>query len=685
MSSSTVHVARVAALATLCLALGWTATPQGVATAQQAKPLRVTIDRGSGYRSTKDALGVTVAARLAKPTQRLRVRLTITDTQGRTVYQRTEVMTEAAAGSRRIRFAGGVGSIGLAEGRYVLGASARISGGVTAETTAALLVVKAGRPPLPLVVVVRTAYVPQRDPSSSFVIDPAVETVARQQTEEAAQLAALRPDFRIALALPPIMLEEWADAANGYSYVSAAGVNQVSADSVSARDYAAALGTVRESVANGASLVRVPYADPDLSGLQQVDGMADLGRQLGNAATSYRTILDATPSTGTAVLGNSVPASAAPELRAAGVTHFLVAPSSARLAGKPAPGGVYRASDTSMSAIVIDPELAAALSDPKAPPDVLLSVLFDRATRKGIVRPAVAIIEVGAGTPATVSELQARLARLARVEWVKFTGVSALAAWPRAGRITLARVATPGRAAPAGYWAEVATAREHVLSLRAAAGVRDPSAVGALHTLSIAESREWAGPDQSWALADRGRAYASAADRTAMDTFAKVGLSLPNVTLSGSGGKVPVSITNRTDSDLRLEVIASSTDLRRPRYHRTVITAKPGENILSVPVDLGSQFSGHLRVRLAARSTTIADQSSAVHASYMDRIALIVMVVLVLLGLLWYIRAKTRSSRSRSLDELDELDEGADNASETSEPAEAAPGDEEQRETGALE
>jgi hypothetical protein len=122
-------------------------------------------------------------------------------------------------------------------------------------------------------------------------------------------------------------------------------------------------------------------------------------------------------------------------------------------------------------------------------------------------------------------------------------------------------------------------------------------------------------------------------------------MAVPDVTLSGTAGNLPLNVTNASDRQLRVVLRARSSSLRTPRDKRTVLVLRKGENILSVPVDLGQELSGALSLTLSAGDVSLAAADVRVRGSYIDRLALAGSVVSVLLVLLWYIRRKSRSGR----------------------------------------
>ena len=119
------------------------------------------------------------------------------------------------------------------------------------------------------------------------------------------------------------------------------------------------------------------------------------------------------------------------------------------------------------------------------------------------------------------------------------------------------------------------------------------------------------------------------------------------MTLSSNSGEVPVSVTNGSTSPLALTLTARSSTIRLPglpRGKRVRLIALPGENLLTLPVDMQGTTAGTLRTQLSAGPLTFATAECTVRGSYNDELVLVGTVVLVLLALLWYIRRKEKPS-----------------------------------------
>ena len=614
-------------------------------------------------------LAAGVRVRLREPVGRMTVRVRVYDDAGHVLWQRTQSERALEAVTYAFSFTRSVRDIPLGPGTYTVRAQADVSGGAApVTTTSTLIVADPKRPPVPVAVVVRIAGAPMRDPQGRFVVDPATDVRSHSEAASLAQLALLRPDLRLSAAVPPILLDEWRDTADGYTYAGAEGLIEVSSESSVSASCRATLDAFARARTQGMPLLRGMYAEPDLSGLLRIGGVpqdvADQLRLGSLAASEALAASGATASaeaTGLAVLGDAIPLRPALAAADEGVSFLLVGASSVRVSqpGTALPmayaitrsGDATSTSETSLTALVIDQAGSRLLADPAAA-QVLARRLFDRSMSKTPAgQPVLLQVTVGPGG-ARVADLQQSLSALARLPWVRFIDAPAAGAVRPAARATL--VDRPERDdAPAGYWEDVERARARVRALEGAAGPADPQGREALRDVFVAESRTWAGPAAGWPLADRGRSFAAAGDRMAWNVLSKIIVEVPTVTLSGSSGKMPVSIQNGSDKVLSVVVIADSPGMRLPR-RRITAQLRPGENILSVPVDLEQALSGSIRIGVTAGGLTLASKAATVRASYLDRFVVLGGVVSVLAVLLWYIRRRSRAALARTGESADD-------------------------------
>ncbi len=241
-------------------------------------------------------------------------------------------------------------------------------------------------------------------------------------------------------------------------------------------------------------------------------------------------------------------------------------------------------------------------------------------------------------------------------------------------------------ASPVGYWQDVATSRRLAAAFVAAAGDQDPDARTAQTDSLLSESYSWAGPMGDWSLADRGRAFALASRRSSSAVLSKVSLQTGDVTLSGSGGRVPITITNGSNKELKVNVVATSQELAfptgndqkvkalvgRPFVQPTVL--KPGESFVTVPVDLGQGLAGRMTVSANSAGVELARTSLTVRASFLNQLAIVAGIVAVLLGLLFYVRRRVKRYQESTRGSGEETAEAGGDAGDDA-PAEGVGGE----------
>jgi hypothetical protein len=648
-----VRIRRTILLALTGTLIAACAVPMAAVAARAVAPVpKVSIDRGTDRVVADGNLDIGVTIAVPKPSAGLTARLRLYSPNGALVYQKTQARNRLQAGPQMLTFGQDLSAYGLKEGRYRVEVRISVVGSKPVSAESAVYVVDSTRSPLPLCVIVRFAASPMAAPDGTFATDPAAEPSARSEVDAFATVATARPDLHLTLALPPLMLDEWRRVATGYRLADPAAAS-VPADAATPVAYGRTLEALRRAVASGTALLAVPYADPSMDGLERMGTMDDLARQLESGARVTSETLGSTPCSGTAVSGDSVPVSAVPALAARGV-GFLLLDSDAVLSrrnGKDATAtpGVHGITDTSMTALVVDDRASALLARPPSERAVVLDGLFAMLTAKdGTSAPVVAVIDVGPGSTSTVGALEAALVSLARAGWVRLMDAPSAASMPKGDVVRLPErtVGPTSPAAPDSYWEAVRIARSRALALAAAAGEGDADAAASITDVMVAESEAWAGPSTGQDL-ERGSAFAASADSRAWAVLSRATLAIPNVTLSGSTGRLPVSVSNGSRKSLRLTLRAVPDRVRLPRGRTLEFTAQPGENILSVPVDMGSSISGGVRFELAAGALALASGKAVVRASYVDRLVVVGTVVLVLLGLLWYIRRKGRAAIER--------------------------------------
>lgn len=593
-----------------------------------------------------------VVTDLSADAEYFEVRLRLRSPSGRLIYQKTEVRHNVTAGRQVVAFSRALADLDVAQGRYPIEVRVLATGASATEATSRALVVEPDADTVPVVVVARLTCSPAIDPAGRFVVDPELYPRSRSDAQRVTEVIARHPGADITLALPPILVEEWLRASDGYEVSGAEGVVEVPKSAPAALASEAVLERVRETLANPrVTFLDVPYAEPDLAAMARIDALGDLRAHWAMSDTVVRTALEATPTPGTAFEGDALPAAALPYLERRGLEFAIVGPAALQAGETTAPTGVYSLGGSKVRALVLDPGLDAAAENDT---DAFYDALFDRLVSKHPGNPVVMVFDIGPGTEGTPAGLERALDMLGAAEWVTTVSAADAARYPSP---TAARLVAnpPADGAPEGYWTEVGKARGYAGAIIAALGPKDADAQTAQTAVLVAESRCWAGPDGSYSLADRGRAYAASASRYVSDLFSTVSIQGRDVTLSDRNGNVPVSVVNGSGKSMRVVVRATSGSISLPRAE-TTITLDPGENVLTIPVNMRSELSDTLNVTVTAGAVTLAQTDIRVQASYLDKLATVGMVVLFLLGLLVFIRRRVREAIAGTI----ETDDGDD-------------------------
>ncbi len=602
----------------------------------------VTVDLGPVSLPVDGAFTIKVSVEVNEPATYFESRVQIRRPAGSLLYQKTEVRSDLATGTIDIAYARELADLDLSPGIYPVQVRVRTDTGTVNEWIVEdrLLLHDPSDTPTPLAMIVKIAATPATDANGRFVVEPSATSHVRQQAEEVASLVIDNPGARLTLAIPPLLLEEWLKASQGYSVARDDGAAEVPADDPIALAHANTLELLKRALATGRlELLTVPYAEPDIGALARTDRTIDLGDHYMRAVSGYLATLETTPVAGTALPGDTLPASARALLTERGISFAALHPRSLASFEATPSSGTYRADG--LDVLLIDTDASAAIE--AGDPDLMVERLFARHVSDEASAPLIVAVDLGPGRPArasTVTEV-ARMLRSAR--WTQPVTASDCTRDEPPATLELTASVSPGPGAPPGYWEEVADARRYSSAFLNAVGVNDPDAQAANDASLISQSSLWSGPDGSWAMADRGRAFAAAAKRSSAAVLDSIGISAPDITLSSTTGEVPVSVTNGSDKNLELTIYAQGDGILLPEPRQTV-RIRPQENFVTVPVDLQSSLSGNLRVQILADDVLLAETASQVHASYLDRLVVVGGVAVVLVGILLFIRHRLRES-----------------------------------------
>lgn len=636
-----------------CLALGAALPYAGVsaAPAPELEPLStqpegVAVDTGPLSVPADGSFRIGVEVEVPEPTSYLEVRLQIRRPSGRLLFQRTEVRSDVETGTVEVEFARDLADLELRPDAYPYEIRVRSQAEAVEEKVASgFLLVHAPEPDVtPVALAVRISTAPRFDTQGNFVTDPARSTGALEQAEELARAVLDDPALRLTLAISPVTLDEWARIAQGYLVAeSDEGLVEVGPGEPGPARYAAALTSLQEAIATGRlELLDVGYADPDIAALDSVGRVGDLAAHYSRGLSAYLATLETSPTTGAAVAHDELPEGALDVLDERGIRFVLLAPEKLAEEEASVAGGIYPLEESAVSAYVLDRETCDSIE--QGDPSAGALVVFRHAISEGWSEPVVTLTDLGPGRPGTVASVLELAGFVREAVWAELATTSELSGGAARDPVSLPQSVESTPAAPPGYWEDAARARMWAAGLEAAAGPGDPDARSASDASLIAQGARWAGPDGRWSMADRGRAFASYAERTSRTVLEQVTVAAQDVTLAGPRGDVPISIVNGSAKELTVLLSMRGAELDLTGPDEELVTLSPQENFYTVGVDLQSALSGTLVVEIRAEEVLLATGTSVVRASYLDRLAIVGGVAVLLLGLLLFIRRRVRAA-----------------------------------------
>jgi len=582
--------------------------------------------------------------RVATPegTDSVQMRLKVYNPSGRLMTQRTRIINDPVAEETTASFERETADLRLSSGAYPVELEIRISaGGRVAETVieSDLLIYDPTAAPQPIAFTARISGQPLADPQGRFVADPGQFTRARDDAREIARWILEQNEARATVAISPVLLEEWKRVSEGYVFAGPEGLISVPASSTVPVAYAETLGMLQRAVGTGRlELAALGYTDPDLSELAAHDLGDDVAPQYAEGISAVFASLGSSPSTGSVPAGGCVPQAAVSAMAKQGVEYVVVSPGCTRSGSTTATTGHYRITGQELTALVSDDISSDAVR--RGDEQALLRRTF-ALQLNGVKGPIIVTCDVGAGQ-STVPAFIRTADVITSQRWVRVRLASEIAA-TAAGKTIAVRGRSASKNAPRGYWDEVAEGRAWATALTAALGQGANEAVIAQRDSLVAQCSAWAGVDDDWVLADRGRAFASTAVRISREALDPVDLRVEPVTLAGSRGDVPITITNGSDRELVVELSGSpSGGVGVLGQDSRKVKLPPQDTFVEMPVNLSNSLSGQLTVRVSSGGMVLVSQVVPIRASYLDRLVMIALVVIVLGALLFIIVRKAR-------------------------------------------
>ena len=604
-------------------------TPTVVASLEQS--VAIELAQPTPSITPAETLRVSVTASIAAPAEYLEVRLRLLGPSGRLVYQKTEIRSDMPAGRHAIAFEHDLEPLGLTPGRYPIEVRVLATGSAPTTYAGRLLVVPADAEPLRVALVVRVSDIPAVASDGRFTRDPATDTSLRDDIAFLTQLALDRRT-PLAMAVAPVLLEQIARAADGFETVDGTVVDP---GSEIAGRYARALEDLRSALATGAiDLVDVPYALPDLDGLEALDASRDLLEHWALSDAVGAAVLESAQPLPVAFTGEFPSPASLSALAERDVSAVLVTPEALRSGEDTAPPGCHSVRGSNLRLLAVDTQVARATP---AGADAFYDSLFDRL---GSDEPIVVMLEVGPDAPNSVGEAQRALDWIGGVAWLTPVSLlNAATATPQPASLG----PRPSSSVPPLYWSSVAEGRDAIRAFSSAVGDADAEADTLRRAILTAQSGLWAGADGRWTAAADGLRLASDVRDYVTAQFDTISIDARDVTLSASRGEVPLALANGTGKRLELTMVAESERIHLPRPE-IPFTAQPADNFVTVPVDLGTIIADDLRVTVFAGDMPVAETTVRVRASHLDRLAIVGLVVFVLMGLLFFIRRRVRAA-----------------------------------------
>lgn len=599
-------------------------------------PGRLSIPSGSPFRFE-------CQVQSKKPLAVLQARLRLSRADGALVYQKTFVKHSVETSVVAFEWERATNDIGLAPAVYPveLGVDAEVAGTTThASLPAALLIYDANRAQMPITLVARISAQPLSDPQGRFVSDPARFTRARDDAHRLADWVLGNPAAKVTVSLSPVMVREWLHISGGYQLIGAEGTVDVPATDPVAAEYAATLDSLRRAIQTGRlEVLSAGYGDPDLFELKGADLLEDLSRHYEFGRTALMESLSATPTAGTAP-PRGVPEAALISLARADITYIVVPGSQAKRNGGQPNGGLYRAADSPLTALVADGAVSRAVAQSGTVEAVDTAFVHYLAT-PGDQSALPVLVDLRPGA-ADVNRVIAAGDAFATLPWAKLvTGAEAVQSKPKA-RVTF-KGRKPDKDAPAQYWDRVAEGRKLADALASLLPSDDEAGPQVVRQSLVAAGSAWAGLEGDWAPATTGLAYAVSAIDSVNEVFGKLTLTASKITLAGSKGTLPVTISNKTDKKLRgVLMVDPGSGVKLQGPDRREVELDPGDNFVEIPVVLENAFAGDVEVRLLAGDAQIAASSVRVQGSYLDRLVIGGTALVLIAGLLIFVIRRVR-------------------------------------------
>jgi Family of unknown function (DUF6049) len=496
-----------------------------------------------------------------------------------------------------------------------------------------------------------------RNPAGEFVDDRLARLLAGSGPLGAAAAELARPGApKVTMVVDGMLLEEATVMAGSWRLRSGGRTTVVPAGDERSRNAGAFLRDLNAAAGDNPPAA-FAYADADLPALvrNRSDGQAAL--QAGR--TVLKGSLGTTPDQRLAwPVDGAIDGAVLQALAAAGADTVVLDPrrlptsaTTTQNATVELGGGLLQ----SQRALVGDPGLSAALSDPRAataPAEWAQRVLAETAIawleRPNASEPRGVLLAPPHGWRPPPAFFRALVRGLAGAPWLRVQPAPTLAAQvdqgPERGERRLATVTTADVAAglPGSYLDRVEKVRSELASFRSAVGPAFQPAAGFDRDLLIAESADWRPP----AARARGRAFVRAVERGIAAVYRRVDVESTRVTLTARSGTIPITVRN--DSAQRITVVLrlSSPKVDLPAAASEPFVLEPQRRSTQL-LEVGTRATGTFPIRVDVLTPDgaepIANGEVVLTSTAFNRVALVLSGGAAGFLLLWWRLGRRRA------------------------------------------
>lgn len=465
-----------------------------------------------------------------------------------------------------------------------------------------------------------TAVVEAGATPGSWTVDAAAAKTSSANVDALCRAVNSDERLSVTLTVSPLLLERWVQAS--------AGGNQDATDVMA--DLQSAMGTGR------LELVHLGYGDPDLACLGATGYTDDIAHQYQETEQALTSL---TFSTGTVPAGLSFSETTASGLVSAGVTWAAVDAAVIDTGTTSATSGLFTCrNERELTLLAVDTADAEAFSSSDSSDATALLQQIPTGTLPGDTYATMVDLS---GSSSAGSDLVALLKNLAGLPGYHLSTASDAVAAASSGYTTppVATVsARPESTYTQQYLDALTPAQKAVTLLRGMLYSTNTKYDETLRTLLVSEGAGFSDENTAAALADSvGNSAATVLEGVTVDA--------EDMTLAGTSGTIPFTITNDADTALEVTIVfepgsgVTVTDDKYASGYTTILYT--GQNTFSVPVACSDEQSS-LSIAVTSGDSLITGQTIAVHTSHINEVTLIVCGVALVGVVIFLVRQRKR-------------------------------------------